>query len=341
MNAKISGLFEKLRSVVKDVEGLNEADTLAVLKSFCEDPPTEKITFPITLTPSGAELIDAYNTNNRNLNDNRTKSLCRSHERDNWEHTHQGIAMGFEKKNGKLETIQVDGQKRCAMVRRTGIPAKVDITFGLSTEVFHAIDDTQPRAPAQTFVRTEGRLNANSQVAVVRSIARVAGGMAVKLQTTDDIEDWRSAFSSQIDWAMDHLVGLKPFRKAELIAAMAVIRVFHAEEAEDFIHQVKTGEKLTLGDPALTLRNSILTEKEKNTRKGAGGNNPMLVVQRTLNAFLSYQRKEKLQRAVATEGAMQHFRKLFEEKKRVRELLKFWKRTGAAENIEEEPGKAA
>jgi hypothetical protein len=210
------------------------------------------------------------------------------------------------------------------MVMRTGTAVWVDITFGLSTHIFHAIDGVQPRATAQTLVRGEGRQHAQAQVASVRAIARICAGAVVSPQSVDDCEEWRAIFASHLDWSMELLKSLERFRTAELMASMAVLHRLYPEEAEIFIQQIITGEMLKSGDPALALRSHLLVKPVKR----AGGNNPQLIVLATMNAFNSFVNKSKHYRNSTASNGLLRFRKELNELKKVKDLIKFWKETG-------------
>jgi hypothetical protein len=314
--------LQQLAQVTSDISNLSPAETLAAVKHYLGHPPKKKITFPILLTEELATLLHQHDTNNRNAVESRVRTLCRTVAREKFEHTHQGIAVAYDDKGA---SVVLDGGKRLHMVMRTGTAVWVDITFGLSTHVFHAIDGTQPRATAQTFVRGEGRQHAQAQVASVRAIAKICAGATVAPQSVDDCEEWRSVFSSHLDWSMELLKSLERFRTAELMASMAVLRRLHPEEAEAFIQQIITGEMLKSGDPALTLRSHLLIKPVKR----AGGNNPQLIVLATMNAFSAFLDKHKHYRNSTASLGLIRFRKELNELKKVKELVKFWKETGA------------
>jgi hypothetical protein len=319
---QVASRLNYLAQVVSDIEGFNEAETLALIKFYLEHPPKKKITFPIFLFPSVAALLAPYDIRNREAVDPRVRALCRELSRKNFKHTHQGIAVCFDEKGASLI---LDGGKRIQMVRRMNAGVRIDITFGLPTTVFHAIDGVQPRGISQTMIRDENRPNAQALVATVRAIAKICAGASVSPQTVDDSDEWQAIFAKDVDWSMGILKGLRWFRNAEFMAIMAVLHKIYPSETEVFVHQVTTGAGLEAKSPALKLRSHLMTKPIKR----AGGNNPQLVVLTTANAFVAHLNKWPYTKNSTNAKSLMRFREELNELKKVRDLITFWKETGA------------
>lgn len=331
LNSNVNILFTNLSVVIEEISNLNSTQMLEVITTFLENPPKEKITFPIILNKEIAGLLHSYDTNNRNADERRTKAICRTVSRDNFEHTHQGIAVAYDDKG---TSVVLDGGKRILTAIRMDIPIQTDITFGLSTHVFHAIDQTQPRSTAQTLNRTERRPHVHAQAAAVRAIAKICAGAAVSPSTVDDSEEWRAIFADHLDWAMENFVTIRGLRTAELVAAITVLHRLYPEETEEFGSKLATGTNLKQNDPVLTLRNHLMIAPIKR----AGGNNPQLIVLATMNSFLAVIQKTKFSRISTIPTGLNYFREKLNGLQKVRSLIKFWKETGAIEGTQSVSG---
>lgn len=213
------------------------------------------------VTPEMADewLSEDVNQQNRPLSSDTVAFLARAIERGEWRLTHQGIA--FDEDN-KL----IDGQHRLAAIRKAGLPVQVLITRGVPRSAF-AVLDTGRKRTGRDAMALAGEANGTHLAAALR-------GLHLYLEQPDS--GW-SGSSSQVTHTqlleileehpdMRHAIsrGVALRKAIKITVTAAAIGWYITSKERPDVNQTSwyeglvTGAGLEVGDPRLTLRNTML-----------------------------------------------------------------------------------
>lgn len=213
-----------------------------------------------TISPEMAENILAnYNPRNRTVTDAAVLALALDITEGRWQLTHQGLAFDVE---GNL----IDGQHRLHAIVLAGKPVDIFVTCGLPTPVMDVIDcgGAGPRAPQDTVFITDGTVISKAcrgwcnLTAAVLETGSIAG--SIPKMTVHHLRTTYATHKDAIE-AINASLGSRVARTsiAPVAAAFLICWKTRPEKTIEMAHKLRTGENLQVGDPALALRNYLLT----------------------------------------------------------------------------------
>lgn len=186
--------------------------------------------------------------------------------RGEWELTHQGIAFN---EHGEL----VDGGHRLrAIVLASQTKPKIAIQFmvttGLTERAMATMDIGRRRIPSD-FLRMLGKTNTSSLGGIIRlvycydnvpwSSTETWGRYRITPRVQEDFLNENPA----LEEAVDHAFPLKRLFKSSATGAFWFLATRERPDVDvhAFLEQLRTGELLEKGDPALTLRELMLNTR--------------------------------------------------------------------------------
>ncbi len=213
-----------------------------------------------TVTPETADSwLTEKNKNNRPLNNQTVAFIAQAIERGEWQLTHQGIAFDEE---GCL----IDGQHRLAAIRKSGIPVEIAVTHGVSRNAF-AVLDTGRKRTGKDALSLVGETNGSHLAAALRGL---------HLYLTQPDIGWSSSSGQITHMQLLNLLdehpkmrdsvslGVQLNRAIKITVTAASIGCYVTSherpeiDQSDWCEGLMTGAGLQVGDPRLTLRNTML-----------------------------------------------------------------------------------
>jgi hypothetical protein len=204
-----------------------------------------------TITPAKAKKMLELNICNRNLRPGRVNEYANEMTAGRWMETGQGIVF--------LEDGTVgDGQHRLWAIIQSGVTIKLPVARGVKAEAMGGIDVGAKRTVADHMHLHYGTKNANvacSSVSAIYYIAFPNGGpipvkSGLMIIGLDHYEDEIQTFFSTAK-KFTHC------RQAWIVGALAFASK-HCPSIRMFAESLATGENLTKGDAAHTLRNWLI-----------------------------------------------------------------------------------
>ena len=233
-----------------------------------------------TITPEAAQKLLAKNQRNRTVRKSHVNELARAMESGHWRVNGDTIRM-----NG--DTL-VDGQHRLLACIKSNTAFETLVISDLDSSTFHTIDLGLKRSHADTL-HVRGEVNPNQLSAALILVhkyeMRVTGGIKVSNIELPTLLDKHRGIRESVQ----HLSGyIKIFiPHAILAAAHYMFARSNKEAADHFIEQICTGVGLQHKDPALVLRERIMTEKN---RSGTASQLPrvytLVLLVKAWNAYL-------------------------------------------------------
>ncbi|MFC8128468.1 hypothetical protein [Streptomyces sp. NPDC057302] len=211
------------------------------------------------ITPELARDWLLLNTKNRPLSKAFVQQLTQQIERGEWQLTHQGIAFDD---HGAL----IDGQHRLEAVAKAGVPVQCVVTRGVAQSAFTVMDTGRKRS-GRDALALAGEEHSTHLAAALR-------GLYLYLTAPDSAWSGQSAAVSNdlLLTVLDQHPGMRdavraaiPMNKAFRITVTAAAVGWYAttdarpELDQHLWHEaLVTGAGLRIGDPRLTLRNTLL-----------------------------------------------------------------------------------
>ncbi|MER7824671.1 hypothetical protein ABTX85_19155 [Streptomyces sp. NPDC096097] len=211
------------------------------------------------ITPELARDWLLLNTKNRPLSKAFVQQLTQQIERGEWQLTHQGIAFD---EYGAL----IDGQHRLAAVAKAGIPVQCVVTRGVAHSAFTVMDTGRKRS-GRDALALAGEEHSNHLAAALR-------GLHLYLTAPDSAWSGQNAVVSNdlLLTVLDQHPGMRdavraavPMNKAFRITVTAAAVGWYATadgrpelDQTPWYEALVTGAGLRIGDPRLTLRNTLL-----------------------------------------------------------------------------------
>lgn len=183
--------------------------------------PTRQTFCDVLITPEVAKLLLELNTNNRPIHKRHLMRLMKSIRRpDGWRNTGAPIIIS-------LDGVLNDGQHRLRMVIETGIPAIMDIRFGIDRAAFIATDTGEGRTGGDNL-SIIGYTNSNQVAAIAKGVfLQVTGRLASSLRVEPDelvmtLDDypWIHDIANSV-----HKCRMVAFRQAWMGVALSIIRM--------------------------------------------------------------------------------------------------------------------
>ena len=258
------------------------------------------------LTPFVAEDINKQ----RRVSEQLIDSYARAMRAGQWGTTHQGIAIDS---NGLL----VDGQHRLMAIVRSGATIKTMITRGLpangegtthGVKVIDMIDRGKVRGVGQQLQMRHGILDANYYAAMCRTILML-GANALKVTTLPvDVGQCLRVidmYGTELRDAHQRKAKLTGLRSATIGGAIAfAMKAGDKQRLREFSDRIRDGENLSKGNPALTIRNYLLSHY----KEFSGGVQVYRIVTRaTLTAAMHADKGQTLRQIKTSEIGYSYF----------------------------------
>jgi len=228
-----------------------------------------------TVTPSMAEKwLRENNTHNRPLFEKTIENYAREMKAGAWTITNQGIGFADD-------GVLLDGQQRLSAIVKAGVPIKMLVVTGLprayksngNGELItqDAIDVNKPRSAADILRLSHGTENANNKMAIANMIVNAIKGVRkisprVGFKIIDLYED-------EIEFTLSNRGAWKGLSFTPAITGIILAAKVDLDKAMSFKEGYFKGENLSVGNPALTFRNYMLSRVSKTARAegGSGG----------------------------------------------------------------------
>lgn len=213
----------------------------------------------VKLTPDLAQAILDRNPDNRNINKTRVGIYANDIAEGRWALNGEPIIISSE-------GFCNDGQHRCAAVVESGIPIDTLIVFGVDRETRNTTDQGRSKGPAD-YLSMEGFKNAT----VVAGIARIAvcyertgSVLGLSLTSSQQILDYIQANQNLVEssaaFARSYKTNLhRMIAESGFGFCFNVTRQISEHGAREFLNAVATGENLSASDPALAVRNRLIS----------------------------------------------------------------------------------
>jgi hypothetical protein len=236
---------------------MNGAKTHKAITTLAGTEPRLEIK---TITPELAKKWLALNTaSNRRISKRTVDAYAQEMTRGRWQLTHQAIAFN---QTGEL----VDGQHRLHAIVVAGVPIKAYVSTGLPLEYNAPIDQGYNRRVDQIMGKSP------RFVSIVRGMHYLETadlGKSFKTQV-GLIEELAKRHGSCVEQVMARAPsGWKT--PATFMSCCAFAYAIDPNKMLAFVEQVHTGELLTRGDPAYTLRKWFLKPENRTPKENLIG----------------------------------------------------------------------
>ena len=188
------------------------------------------------VTPGMAKDWLGKNLSNRNISPKHVDKLKKTIENDEWQVTHQGIAI-YE--DGTL----ADGQHRLTAIVLANKAVQMYVTFNVTVEAGMAIDQQSRSRTLADSMKMSGRLEAKSVVAICRHWMMLLG----TYHAADfEIRKFEEEHIKYIEQALIMAKGHNTLKHSAVASVIAMgIRAGHELMLQDWCEVVRTG--VTLG----------------------------------------------------------------------------------------------
>jgi hypothetical protein len=210
-----------------------------------------------TITPDKARDILKTNTKNRALRLSSVAEFARQMAAGCWKLTSQGIAID-------TNSVLVDGQHRLHAIVEANVPIQMSVTYDVDPESFDAYDCGIVRTVADRLPLLKDKESNRIAVSLVSHYLRCTNGSMCNRCGVDQIDN---EFLDKTDAyvAIAELFRTNSKRcglaKASVGAALAVYVHLDKVNGMHFARQYITGEGISTGQPAYTLREAALMHR--------------------------------------------------------------------------------
>ena len=262
------------------------------------------------ITPAIAKKYLACNVKNRPVRQNHLKALINEMRQGIYLETHQGIAFNT---NGEL----IDGQHRLMAVIESGATVTMPVARGLpvtqtinGTEfnTMDVIDRGPRRTVADQLKLNHGVVDANRYVAAMRTIARLlVDNLHPPALSIQQALFLKTHFGQSVETIAEACWGSKLTKSGNLIGAMSFGMSRDPLLVVKFAKQLSTGEDLSRGMPALTIRTYLENARGRIAHHSDG--NRLIVTELVLNALWADLRGQSYLRCKRGNGGTIFFRR--------------------------------
>lgn len=212
-----------------------------------------------SITPETARKYLKSNTSNRNVRQLAVSEYANEMRSGRWLLTHQGIAFDSE-------GVLIDGQHRLLAIIEAGVPIEMMVSRDLPKFVNgHAglftsdvVDNGRKRTVADQLRMNHGVENPNLAAAAARTIATICTSHDKRVPI-GPVAQILSIYGEDLD-AIIHIIGqFAPVRRAGIVGALTFAAKVHREETMHFTYDLVNGEEMKRGNPALALRNHLIS----------------------------------------------------------------------------------
>lgn len=271
----------------------------------------------VEVTPEMAEEWLATSAGNRGLSPVTVRAYAEDMRLDRW---HQnGEVIRFDT-NGCLR----DGHHRLNAVKVANKTVVLDLLLGCEPETLFSIDCGRGRRLVD-FLRMPGGPqvdNAFHRAAYLATCSNLLTGQFVPIKTLDAYQRWMAMFGPGVEWALKDVLGHKSIENSPIAGALAFAFKSDPDGVTLFGGQLCSGERLSGGDPALTLRNMILLGRAPGGH--VNHDNKLATARKVLNATLAALTGRKLSKVYDTTEGLVHFRKPYLHSNTARDISKVW-----------------
>jgi hypothetical protein len=206
------------------------------------------------ITPARAHELLKNNTKNRTLRRSAVTEFARQMKSGHWQLTHQGIAV---EPDGTL----LDGQHRLHAVVEAGVPVKMSVTYDVDPDSFPVVDCGIARSVADRLPLLTDKESNRIVVGIVSHYLKCTTGSGNNRCGADQVDD------EFLDKTQAYISVTEMFRgygkrcgltKASIGAALAVYLHLDPAKGTAFCARFLSGEGLSTGQPAYTLREAAL-----------------------------------------------------------------------------------
>jgi len=213
---------------------------------------------PVSLTPDLAAELLARNPANRSINQARLDLYCADMLAGKWSFNGEPIIISND---GRI----TNGQHRCAAVVKSKVPIITAMAFGVDFETRKTTDQLRPKH-AGDFAGMDGIPNAQG-VAAIASMAAAydqTGFISKHGMTPAHILDYikrnREALAVSASYAHARAKRLKNVAPVSIVGFCHYLaHRINPDAADEYISQIVTGEGLGLNDPAMVVRNRLIS----------------------------------------------------------------------------------
>lgn len=216
----------------------------------------------MTITPERAkEWLDKYNYGNRNVLPNHIRMIARDIASDRWMFNAQPICFSTE---GRL----LNGQHRLLACVEADQPIDVAVARGIQNQAFATYDiHAKKTVPSGMSIES-------ADMRVIAAAAKIQWRADEGLSISDTrTKPTSSELAETIQRHKGLSLGFPLARRMMNIGSAAVMTflIYHVRQsklpyAEDFLHQLETGEGLVRGNPILKVRNALLANRGADVR---------------------------------------------------------------------------
>lgn len=210
------------------------------------------------INPVLAEEYLLHNAKNRAVSPKTVAAYARDMESGKWHQT--GEPIKFDAKGNLL-----DGQHRLAAVIRSGARVKLSVIRNVLPDARKVMDTGRRRSVADNLFMDFGVKNSTQVASAARIIIRWRDGLLRQsntLRITDsEIYEFVVENDPPLQTAASYAQKLRrslPFSLAAVTAAHVETSRVNEDAAKVFWDKVLTGAELRVGDPALSLRNTVV-----------------------------------------------------------------------------------
>lgn len=226
-----------------------------------------------TIGPKEAQDLLLLNRANRIVNERRVARYAGDMLSGKWLMNGEPIILG----NNRL----LDGQHRLLAIVRSGITVQVLVVSGVDERAFATIDTGRDRAAGDIFSIAGIKNSRNAAAAVLRALEyrysvgkQYVRGSHIPFQCTQGrlLEEY---LSDEVAWERAIAIGNAvyrnfPFINQSMATGMAYLFAqVSPSKCEAFMQQVGTGENISAGDPAYTLRDAMIKRRESKYKEDA------------------------------------------------------------------------
>lgn len=212
----------------------------------------------VDLTPELAMMLMEINPDNRSINQRRVSIYASDMTAGRWAMNGEAVVVS---RDGNLN----DGQHRCAAVIASSVTVPTMITFGVNRETRLTTNQGVGKG-AGDYLSMQGVRHANIHAAIARLLVAYehSGGTttegmrasnAAVLERGKDPE-----IASAADFAAEAYRKMSAFLSSGPIGfCFYIANKKNPELAAEYFGDLMNGANLTLGDPALSVRNRLMT----------------------------------------------------------------------------------
>lgn len=250
---------------------------------------------------------------NRKLSDNYVLTLAVSMERGKW--VPEASEVVFDDA-GAL----IDGHHRLSAVETFGKPVRMAVKRGVPEGARNVIDTGRTRNMTDLLAMYRSVDHANVRRAGLNVCVDLLVGVGRSsharpmLRTLDDYDAWMRQFREGIDWAIESTmrsgaagVSTRSFCASPVFGAFAFAYKLNPQGVAQFHKLAILGESLKMGDPALALRNFVLTNYGSRPGRGERHDRRLATV-KVLSAICAELNGQEVRKLQGNSTALPFFR---------------------------------